>query len=108
MSDFLRFGEEKAREFGCAIVASLAGKTVSKLKAKTEDPGGLIYEAQQLDMNMWDLLEALEGMCGDGRVEEIDDSTYYVKPAKEQRNENRGPGRIYTRQDVNGGNFYVQ
>ena len=56
----------------------LSGKTVSKRKDTAEQPGGLIYEAEKLNMDMWDLLEALEGMCSDGRAREIDDSTYLV------------------------------
>ena len=42
-------------------------------------PGGLVYEADQLGIGMWDLLEALEGMCYNGDAVEIDDSTYKVK-----------------------------
>lgn len=72
------FGEEKAREYGEKIVAELSGKTVSKRKDTAEQPGGLMYEAEKLNMDMWDLLEALEGMCSDGRAREIDDSTYLV------------------------------
>ena len=73
-----RFGEEKAREYGDKIVNALAGQTVSKRKDKAENVGGLIYEAKRIGMDMWDLLEALEGMCYDGRAREIDDSTYLV------------------------------
>lgn len=72
------FGKEKAKEFGNLISEKLAGKTVSKSKAKAEDEGGLIYEAKKLGIDMWDLLEALEGMCYEGRAREIDDSTYLV------------------------------
>lgn len=73
------FGRKKAEKYGTQITASLSGKTVSKRKATAEAPGGLIYEANQLGIGMWDLLEALEGMCSDGRAREIDDSTYYVR-----------------------------
>lgn len=72
------FGKEKAKEFGNLISEKLAGKTVSKSKVKAEDEGGLIYEAKKLGIDMWDLLEALEGMCYEGRAREIDDSTYLV------------------------------
>ncbi len=73
------YGKEKADLYGDKIVNGLSGKTVSKRKATAEEPGGLIYEAKSLDVDMWDLLEALEGMCADGRAEEIDDSTYYIR-----------------------------
>ncbi len=73
------FGKEKANKYGKQISAALSGKTVSKRKSKAEDPGGLIYEADQLGIGMWVLLEALEGMCYMGMASEIDDSTYLVR-----------------------------
>lgn len=75
----IAFGREKAEKHGKQISSALSGKTVSKRKDKAEEPGGLIYEAKQLGIDMWDLLEALEGMCYDGRAAEIDDSTYLVR-----------------------------
>ena len=61
------------------ISKALSGKKISKRKDKAYEPGGLIHEAIMLNIDMWDLLEALEGMCHDGRASEIDDSTYLVK-----------------------------
>ncbi len=75
----IEFGKEKADKYGDQISAALSGKTVSKRKDLAEEPGGLIYEAKQLGMDMWDLLEALEGMCYMGTAVEIDDSTYLVR-----------------------------
>jgi len=73
------FGKEEADKYGDLIAEKLKGKTVSKRKDKAEEPGGLIYEANELGMeDFWDLLKALEGMCSQGRAEEIDDSTYLV------------------------------
>ena len=72
------FGKEEADKYGKKIAELLAGRTVSKRKATAKLPGGLIYEADRLEIPMWDLLAALEGMCADGRAREIDDSTYYV------------------------------
>lgn len=72
------FGKEKAEEFGDLIANTLSGRTVSKRKDLAEAPGGLIYEANQLGIDMWDLLEALEGMCYQNRAHEIDDSTYQI------------------------------
>lgn len=72
------FGKEEADQFGDLIVKKLAGKTVSKRRDTAEEPGGLIFEADRLGIDMWDLLRALEGMCNDGRAREIDDSTYKV------------------------------
>ena len=73
------FGKEEAEKYGDLIVANLVGKTVSKAIATAEKPGGLIYEADKIGMDMWDLLGALEGLCYLGKAVEIDDSTYYVK-----------------------------
>lgn len=77
-NEFYYFGKDKALEFGDRIQKALKGKRVSKRKATAKLPGGLIYEAEKLNMDMWNLLEALEGMCCDGRAREIDDSTYLV------------------------------
>lgn len=75
------FGETEARLYGDLIQEELGGRTVSKRKAKAEEPGGLIYEAKQLGIDdFWDLLEALEGMCYEGKAREIDDSTYEILP----------------------------
>lgn len=72
------FGQEEAEKYGDMISKALKGKTVSKRKALAEEPGGLIYEANKLGIDMWDLLRALEGMCYQRRAAEIDDSTYKV------------------------------
>lgn len=74
------FGEEEAAKYGDLIQSQLSGKTVSKRRDLADAPGGLIYEAKRLGIeDFYDLLEALEGMCADGRAQEIDDSTYLVK-----------------------------
>lgn len=70
----------EAEKYGNLIVKNLSGKTVSKSKQLAEMPGGLVYESRRLNLDMWDLLKALEGMCQDGRAKEIDDSTYLVLP----------------------------
>lgn len=75
----IEFGREKAEKYGKQITSALSGKTISKRKDKAEEPGGLIYEAKQLSIDMWDLLEALEGMCYAGTAVEINDSTYLVR-----------------------------
>lgn len=72
-------GKDEAEKFGDFVVNKLANKTISKSIALAEEPGGLIYEANNLGMDMWDLLNTLEGLCYQGRASEIDDSTYYVK-----------------------------
>lgn len=73
------FGKEEAEKFGNLVVSKLVGKTVSKRRDLAEEPGGLIYESNKLGIDMWDLLRALEGLCYQGRVQEIDDSTYLVR-----------------------------
>lgn len=76
MNDY--FGKEMSDKYGDMISEKYAGKTISKLKATAALPGGLMYEASELDIDMWDLLLALEGMCYEGRAREIDDCTYKV------------------------------
>lgn len=73
------FGESAYKKYSQLIKKNLAGKTISKRKDLGELPGGLVYEARQLNIDMWDLLEALEGMCYNGDAFEIDDSTYKIK-----------------------------
>ncbi len=75
----IEFGKDKAEKYGKQITSVLSGKTISKRKDKAEEPGGLIYEAKQLNIDMWDFLEALEGMCYAGTAREIDDSTDLVR-----------------------------
>ena len=72
------FGETAAKQYGDMIAENLKGVKISKRKDRGEQPGGLVYESQKLGIDLWDLLEALEGMCADGRAREIDDSTYLV------------------------------
>ena len=79
------FGNEAAAKYGDLIAEKLSGKTVSKRRDTAEEPGGLIYEANQLGIDMWDLLEALEGMCYNGDAFEIDDSTYKIKQSLKQK-----------------------
>lgn len=87
MAERWYFGKEQAEAFGDMIEERLAGQTISKRRDLADQPGGLIYEADELGINMWELLEALEGMCMQGRAREIDDSTYKVieSPAQKER-----------------------
>lgn len=100
------FRGEASAKYGDLIAEKLSGKTVSKRKSTAEEPGGLIYEANKLGIDMWDLLEALEGMCYEGRAREIDDSTYivetidYNKPIVSGRATNRPRGRRKTYSDI--------
>lgn len=75
------FGEQAAFQWGDKIADAYLGKTISKRKSKANAPGGLVYEASQLGIGTYDMLEALEGMCADGRAVEHDseeDSWYEV------------------------------
>lgn len=73
-----RFGAEECSKYGALITSSLKGKTISKRIDLADLPGGLVYEAKKLGITEWDLLAALEGMCGQNMAREIDDSTYFV------------------------------
>ena len=72
------FGQEMSKKYGDLIADNLAGKTISKRIVDADKPGGIKYEAENLGIDLYDLLEALEGMCYEGRAREIDDSTYRI------------------------------
>lgn len=72
------YGQTAFETYGDQVSKMLKGQTVSKRVDKAEEPGGLIYEANELGMDIWDLLECLEGMCHNGKATEIDDSTYMI------------------------------
>lgn len=79
------FGEEAALQYGDMIAETYLNQTISKRKTKAEEPDGLMYEAHQLGIDPFDLLEALEGMCADGRAVEHDtaeDSWYEIVTTK--------------------------
>ena len=81
------YGQTAAATYGDLIAGRLKGKSVSKRRDTANEPGGLIYEANKLGIDMWDLLEALEGMCNEGRAREIDDSTYKILGASDLADE---------------------
>ena len=81
------YGQTAAATYGDLIADGLKGKSVSKRRDTANEPGGLIYEANKLGIDMWDLLEALEGMCNEGRAKEIDDSTYKILGASDLADE---------------------
>lgn len=82
-SIFYHMWAEQTEKYGDLVTEKLTGKTVSKSIEKGEQPGGLVYEANKLGIDMWDLLGALEGLCYLGRAVEIDDSTYFVGSYKD-------------------------
>lgn len=87
-SDRWYFGKEQAEEYGDLICEKLAGQTVSKRRDLADFPGGLVYEADRLGIeDFYDLLKALEGLCYQGRAEEIDDSTYLVYDKEDYEDE---------------------
>ena len=81
------YGQTAAATYGDLIADRLKGRAVSKRRDTANEPGGLIYEANKLGIDMWDLLEALEGMCSEGRAREIDDSTYKILGASDLADE---------------------
>lgn len=81
------YGQTAAATYGDLIADRLKGRAVSKRRDTANEPGGLIYEANKLGIDMWDLLEALEGMCNEGRAREIDDSTYKILGASDLADE---------------------
>lgn len=92
------YGQTAAATYGDLIADRLKGKSVSKRRDTANEPGGLIYEANKLGIDMWDLLEALEGMCNEGRAREIDDSTYKILGASDLADE-EGAYDVYSSED---------
>lgn len=78
MFDKFYFGKDAYEKYGDKVSKALAGKTISKRMDRADQPGGIAYEAEQLGMDLYDLLETLEGMCYNRKATEIDDSTYLV------------------------------
>lgn len=65
------FGQEKYEKYGEKVYRALRGKTISKRRDLAEESGGIVYEARKLGMTWQDLLECLEGMCYNGKAEEL-------------------------------------
>ena len=82
------FGKEEYEQYGDLVARELSGKTISKRIDLSDEPGGIGYEADQLGIDLYDLLRCLEGMCYNGKAEEIDDSTYRVASRKKAYNPN--------------------
>ena len=55
------------------------GKTISTRVDIADQPGGIEYEADQLGMDLYDLIECLEGMSYNGEAIEIQDGVYRIK-----------------------------
>ena len=72
------FGKEQYEKYHDIVATAFSGRTVSRAIADAGRSGGLMYEANKLNMNMWDLLACLEGMCYNGEAREINDSTYLI------------------------------
>lgn len=72
------FGKNEYEKYGQMISKKLAGHIISKRISDSKNPGGLEHTAKLLQIDMWDLLGALEGMCHNGMAEEINDSEYRI------------------------------
>lgn len=74
----LYFGKQAYEKYGDMISEELSGMVISKRISDDGKPGSLKTEAENLGIDMWDLLEALEGMCYNGKAQEISDYQYKV------------------------------
>lgn len=75
------FGKSMADKYGDLVYKNFEGEYISKAIAEADKPGGLRYSANQIGLSTFQLLETLEGMCADGTVTCVDDSTYFVGEA---------------------------
>ena len=72
------YGQHARDMYGDLIARNLAGQIVSKRVSDEGTEIGLPDVAERIGIDMWDLLEALEGMRYMGEVIELDDSTYEI------------------------------
>ena len=77
------FGKEEFERQGNKVYTLLRGRAISKRIDLADDVGGIRHEAYMLNMDTFELLRTLEGMCYNNMAVEIDDSTYVVcKPSE--------------------------
>lgn len=72
------FGKEEYELYGDRVTEALVGKTIDKSIANGDNPGGVKYEAERLNMTVPELLGCLEGMCHNGKARETSDHEYLV------------------------------
>ena len=73
------YGQTAFEEYGDLVSEKCSGMIISKKSTEAEEPGGLIYEANRLGIeDFFDLLKCLEGMCYNGKAQEISDYQYKV------------------------------
>jgi hypothetical protein len=73
------YGQTAYEEYGDLVSQECSGMVISKRRDQGEEPGGLIYEADQLGIeDPFDLLKCLEGMCYNNKAVEISDYQYKV------------------------------
>lgn len=72
------FGQVMRDKYADLIKENYSGQTISKRVDMDDQPGGLKYEADQLGIDMYDLLECLEGMRYNREAVEIEDGVYRI------------------------------
>lgn len=65
------YGREEYEKYGDKVLRALRGKVISKERDKSEEPGGLAYEAKKLGMDKIELLRTLEGLCYNRKAREL-------------------------------------
>ncbi len=78
ITDRWYFGKDEFEKYGDYVYNALKGRGISKRVDLADDVCGLRYEAKMLDMDMFDLLSTIEGLCYNGMAYEYDDSTYII------------------------------
>ena len=72
------FGQAAYEKYHDLVRDNLSGVVISKRVSDEGKPGSLLTEAENIGIDMWDLLECLEGMCYNGEAQEISDYQYKV------------------------------
>ena len=73
------YGKEESEKYSGLIRNNCRGEIISKRIDEKDCYYGLSKTAERLNIDMWDLLKALEGMLVEGTATMIDDSTYKIK-----------------------------
>lgn len=72
------FGASAVQKYGRRVLENLGGRTISTNIFDADAPGGLIYEARQLDIDIEEFVAVLEGLCYNGLAKELDDETFAI------------------------------
>ena len=72
------YGQKFFNKYHELVKNNLSGMIISKRIDEANEPGGIEYEANKLGIDLYDLIECLEGMCHEGEAVELSDYQYRI------------------------------